>query len=105
MAALNGLDIHAAGIGNIYLNAKTNEQEYTTAGPEFVIDKGKTNIIVRALYGLKSSGAAWRSHFSHTLLDMSFSPTYLDPDVWMQPATKSTGNQYYEHVLVDEDIL
>ncbi len=42
-----------------YLNAALREKIYTTARPEFgPEDEGKTVIIVRALYDLKSSGAA-----------------------------------------------
>ena len=88
IAALNNFEIQSAEIGNAYLNASTNEKVYTTAGPEFGADEGKTDIIVRALYGLKSSGAAWRSHFAHTLRDLHFTSTYADPDVCFRPATK-----------------
>jgi hypothetical protein len=44
-----------------------------TAGPEFGPNNvGRTVIIVRAMYGLKSSGAAWPAKFSETLREMSF---------------------------------
>ena len=65
LAALNNLQLEAADIGNAYLNAKTTEKVCTTAGPEFGEDEGKTIIIVCALYGLKSSSAAW--HFANSL--------------------------------------
>ncbi len=54
IAALNGLDIIMADVGNAYLNAKTEEKVYSIAGPEFGNDEGCTLVIVRALYGLKS---------------------------------------------------
>jgi hypothetical protein len=69
IAALNGLDILMADVGNAYSNAKTEEKVYSIAGPEFGEDEGCTLVIVRALYGLKSSGAAWRSHFAGSLRD------------------------------------
>ena len=53
-----------ADIGNAYLNASTEEKVYAIAGPEFGEDEGKLAIIVFALYGLKGSRAAWRSHFA-----------------------------------------
>jgi hypothetical protein len=59
LAALNDLDILAADIGNAYLNASTREKVYAIAGKEFGSRAGEPVIIVRALYGLKSSGAAW----------------------------------------------
>jgi hypothetical protein len=51
-------------------------------------------IIVRALYGLKSSGAAYRTHFAPNLLEMGFTSCKADPDVWMWPATKENGSEY-----------
>jgi hypothetical protein len=62
LAALNDVNLLATDIGNAYLNAKPRERVYTTAGPEFEAElQGKSVLIVRAFYGLKSSGAAWRA--------------------------------------------
>jgi hypothetical protein len=44
-------------VQNAYVNARTSEKVYTTAGPEFGSDEGRPAIIVRALYGLNISGA------------------------------------------------
>ena len=77
---------------------------YGIAGIEFgEQDAGKVCVIVRALYGLKSSGAAWRSHFANDLRDMGFQSTLADPDVWYRPATKKNGFKYYEYILVYVD--
>ena len=47
-------------IGNADLNALAAEKLYTYAGLEFgQEDQGKLLVITRALYGLKSSGAAY----------------------------------------------
>jgi len=63
-------------------------------------------IIVRAIYGLKSSGAAWHAKFSETLRDMGFLPSYADLDVWYRPAIKTCGFEYYEYIFVyANDIL
>ena len=86
IADLNDLNILVADIGNAYINAMTKEKVYTTAGKEFGDCAGQTIIITRALYGLKSSGAAWRSHLAQTLRDMNFKSSYTDPDVWMRVA-------------------
>jgi hypothetical protein len=68
IAALNDLDILAADVGNAYLQAPAREKVHTTAGPEFgPTNVGKTVIIVRAMYGFKSSGAAWHAKLSETL--------------------------------------
>jgi Reverse transcriptase (RNA-dependent DNA polymerase) len=95
----------SADVGTAFLNAKTSEKVYAIAGKEFGEDEGKTVIIVRALYRLKSSGAAWRSHFANSLRDFGFQSCLADPDVWYKPATKSDGTEYYEYVLVYVDDL
>jgi hypothetical protein len=62
---------------------------YTTAGPEFGAElEGKPVLIVRALYGLKSSGVAWCSHLMDTLRKLGFKSSLADPDVWLRPAVK-----------------
>ena len=58
IASFNGLDISCCDIGNAYLNADCREKLWTVAGSEFGSEKGTVMIIARALYGLKSSGAA-----------------------------------------------
>jgi hypothetical protein len=70
IAALNDLELLAADIGNAYLNADTRERVHTTCGPEFGREQGRIAIIRKALYGLKSSGVAWRAHLASTLHDM-----------------------------------
>jgi hypothetical protein len=72
---------------------------WTIAGHEFGSDAGKIMIIKRALYGLKSSGAAFRSFLAETLYDLSYKPTRADPDVWIRPAVKLDGFKYYEYIL------
>ena len=53
----------------------------------------------KALYGLKSSGAAFWAHLAETLHDIGFRPTRADPDVWRRPAKKADGKEYYEYIL------
>jgi hypothetical protein len=106
LAALNDVDIMATDIGNAYLHAPPREKVYTTAGPEFGAElQGQSVLIVRALYGLKSSGAAWRSHLANTLNSMGFMSSLADADVWLRPSSKPDGFQYYEYVLVYVDDL
>ena len=61
IAALNGLSTLACDIQNAYLTAPCREKIWTTAGPEFGSEKGKNMLVVRALYELKSSRAAFRA--------------------------------------------
>ena len=64
VAALNDLNIMAADIGNVYLNAPCHEKVWLIAGPEFGDEEGSVFLIVHALYGLKSVGSSWQLFFS-----------------------------------------
>ena len=99
IAALNDLQVLACDIQNAYLTAKCREKIWTVAGPEFGSEKGKIFIVRMALYGLKSSGAAFRSLLAETLHELEYVPSKADPDVWMRPAVKTNGFEYYEYVL------
>ena len=100
LAALNGLQVKSADIKNAYLTAPPREKLYTWAGPEFGHNEGKPFIITKALYGLKSSGASFRSFLAeHLEKQLGFQSTVADPDVWRRPAIKPDGEEYYEYVL------
>jgi hypothetical protein len=82
LAALNDLDVLSADVQGAYLNAPTKEKVNTTAGFEFGADKvGRPVLIVRALCGLKSSGAQWQDHMAATLREANFVSCKGDPDV------------------------
>ena len=55
--------------------------------------------LVRALYGLKSSGAAFRAHLADHIWDIGYRPSHADADIWMRPAVKFCGFKYYEYIL------
>ena len=59
------------------------------------------------LYGLKSSGAAFRAYLAEKLDAIGFKSSIADPDVWMRAAMKPTGGErYYEYILCYvDDIL
>ena len=99
IAALNDLKVLGCDIQNAYLTAKCREKIWTIAGPEFGSEEGKIMLVVRALYGLKSSGAAFRALLAEVLYDMGYRPSYADPDVWMRPGIKVDGFEYWEYVL------
>lgn len=67
LVVLNELDIQAADIENAYLTAQCREKVWTIGGKEFGSNAGKPFLIVKALYGLKSSGAAFRAHLAEKL--------------------------------------
>ena len=63
LSELNSLKLYSADVGNAYLEAKTQEKVCIRGGPEFRSFglEGHMLVIVRALYGLKTSGADRKS--------------------------------------------
>ena len=59
IAGLNDLDILAGDITNAYLYAPCREKIWFEGQTECGAQKGKILIVIRALYGLKSSGASF----------------------------------------------
>ena len=55
LAELNDMEIWATDIGNAYLEAFTTERVCILAGPEFSNLEGHRLVIMKALYGLRSS--------------------------------------------------
>ena len=101
LAALNDLNILAGDTQNAYLNAETKEKIDFYAGNEWKADEGRVVVIIRALYGLKSSALAWRNHLADILGNyLGFKSTLADSDVWIKPGVKSDGSSYYSYILV-----
>ena len=67
LAELNELELWATDIGNAYLESLTKEKVYIIAGSEFGDRAGHTLIIVKALYGLKSSGLRWHERLADVM--------------------------------------
>ena len=106
LAALNDLDVLMADIGNAYLNAPCRERVHVKCGPELFgpDNEGKIAIVVRALYGLKSAGNAWRHHFSTCIQsDLGYTPTKADPDVYRRIEHRPDGSAYYSYLVVYVD--
>ena len=58
-------------------------------------------MIVRALYGLKCSGQAWRQFIADTLKNkLGFTSSLADPDVWFKARTKPDGPKFYAYLLI-----
>ncbi len=103
LAALNDVEVKTADIENAYITAPNSEKIYTVLGPEFGSDEGKTAIVVRALYGLKSAGASFRNHLADCMRHLGFTPCLADPDLWMLATEKEDGTQYMAYVLLYVD--
>ena len=80
IANLNDLEVKLVDISNAYIQATVREKVWTTLGHEFGEDIGKTAVIVRALYGLKSAGAAFWNHFAKCMESLGYQPCKADSD-------------------------
>jgi hypothetical protein len=103
MAALNDLEVKVGDIQNAYLTAPCTEKIATVCGIEFGENQGQTAILVRALYGLKSSGAAFRNHLASCMKMLGYTSCLADPDVWVRPEVREDGFEYNAYVLLYVD--
>jgi len=81
VAALNDLEVKAADILNAYISAPIKEKVWCVLGPKFGPDTGKSAIIVRALYGLKSAGVAFHAHLADCMHHLGYKSCLVDPDL------------------------
>ena len=100
MGKINGIKTLAGDIGNAYLEAFTREKVCFKAGRAFKHLEGQILIIVKALYGLRTSGARFHDRFADTLQEMGFMPCKNEPDLWMRDA-----EDCYEYICVYVDDL
>ena len=71
-----------------------------TTIPEFVSESGKKMFVVRALYRLKSSGAAFREFLTEALYDLGYKSPVARPDVSLSTDIKEEYNfQYWEYII------
>jgi hypothetical protein len=101
IGSMHALQVCAADIGNVFLYGKTKELVYVIAGPEFGTHEGKTLIIDKGLYALRSSAARFHEHLAAKLRSMGFRPSKADSDLWSK---RQDGHYEYIATYVD-DIL
>ena len=95
IAALNNLDLLACDTKNTQLTAQLIEKIYTIVGNKFGLEEGQIIIINMAIHGLKSSGVAFKYNLAAVLHELNHRPSRADPGVWLSPATKANGFEYY----------
>jgi len=99
LAELNGMQLWGTDVGNAYLESYTSEKVCLIAGPEFGELEGHTLKVVKAQYGLKSSGKCWHDKLHDVLRDMKFVPSRAEEDIWM----RDMGDHYeYLAAYVDD---
>jgi hypothetical protein len=100
MAALNDLNVKVGDVLNAYITAPITKKVWTVLGTEFGIDAGRSAIIVRALYGLKSAGAAFCAHLASFMHQIGYTSCKADPDLWYKAETRPADNfRYYAYKL------
>jgi hypothetical protein len=100
MAALNDLHVKVGDVLNAYITAPITEKVWTVLGPEFGIDASKSAIIVHALYGLKSAGAAFHVHLASFMRRMGYTSCKADPDLWYKAETRPADSfRYHAYIL------
>jgi hypothetical protein len=73
-------------------------------GPVFGPDAGKSAIIVRTLYGLKSTGAAFHAHLADCIRHLGYTSCPAKPDLWYKEVKRPvTGASYYSKILIYVD--
>ncbi len=87
MATSNDLNVKVGDVLNAYITAPITEKVWTLFRPEFGIDTGQRAIIVHALYGLKSAGAAFCMHLASFMRQMGHTFCKPDPDLWYKAET------------------
>jgi hypothetical protein len=69
--------------------------------PRRCSDVGKSAVIVRALYELKSVGTAFGAHLASFMRQMGYSSCKADPDLLFKAETRPDDNfRYYTHILL-----
>ncbi len=98
MEELNALKVMTADNMNVYITAPNKERIWMTLGLKSGKDKSFKAIIVRALYRLKSAGAAFQSHLVDCMRQLGYKSNKADPDLWMKVCiwvTNSGPKKYY----------
>ena len=72
IATLNDLEVKLGDILNGYVQAPVTEKVWTTLSLGYGKDARKTAVIVRALYSLKSAGAAFRAHLAKSMESLGY---------------------------------
>jgi hypothetical protein len=100
MTTLNELNVDVGDVLNAYITDPISEKVWTVLGLELSIDAGKSAIIVCALYGLKSAGAAFCAHLASFMHQMGYTSCKADHDLWNKAETRPADNlRYYAYIL------
>ena len=91
ISALNDLQVKCGDVLNAYITAPVMQLIQNTLGTKFGDDQGKTEIVVRALHGLNSSGNDFRKHLGECMSGLGYKPCLADPDIWLKREVRDDG--------------
>jgi hypothetical protein len=96
--------VKGADIRNVYLQAPSLGKHFIICGPEFRLEYvGRVALVRPALYGGKVAGRDFWHHLRDCMGHLGFSSSSADPNVWIGLSKRSTGEEYYEYVLIYTD--
>ena len=72
IVTLNDLEVKLGNILNACVQAPVTEKVWTTLGSEYGKDDGRSAVIIRASYGLKSAGTASQSHLARCMESLGY---------------------------------
>ena len=104
ITAFNDLVVKSAAI-LMHVCRHLLQKSLTMLDPEFDKVTRITEIITRAIYGLKSAGAAFRSHLSRLMESMGHVLSRADTDFWMRPEIHLEDKVYYYAYVIQICIL
>ena len=100
IAVLNDHEVKSGDILNAYAHGPIMEKMCTTLVPELSKGARKNAVIVRALNGPKSAGAALSSHLAKCIESMRYQSCKADLDLWFRPEIRPDDMvQYYSYLL------
>ena len=101
LAALNYFPVKVAHIKNDFITAHVTYKIWTVLIPDFGKHAVRKAILVHALYGLKSAGAAFQNHWEYCMHHLVFLPCPAELDIWTKPMVMPDyGFNYYTYVLI-----
>ena len=100
MAALHELEVEAANVLNTYVMATNHGKIWTVLGPEFGDNFGKSAIIVRASYWLKSAVASFKAHLAQYMQELGYQSCDADPNLCMKAQYRPEDKlEYYLYIV------
>ena len=84
---------------NAFVTEECRETVWVADGTKFGSEAGNNMLVRKDVYGLKISGAAFRTILEKTLNAMGYRPSYTDPELWLRTVVKPDGFRYYEYTL------